>query len=83
MMYHLQVKLKINQSVKLFVEWMAQIGRVFSTIFRQSRQVNAQCNILNRTQTFEFGNNTIIFEKFKKKMFDIMCHMIGFNDSSG
>ena len=44
---------------------------------------HAQCNILKRNQTYEFGNNTIIFEKFKKKMFDFMCHMIGCNDSSG
>jgi len=41
-MYHLQVKLQIKQSVKLFIELVAQIGRFFSTIFQQSRQVHAQ-----------------------------------------
>ena len=32
-----------------------------------------------RNQTEEFGIDTIIFEKFKKKMFDFMCHMMGCN----
>ena len=34
-----------------------------------------QCNILKRNQTWEFGNDTIILENFKKKMFNFMCHI--------
>ena len=49
----------------------------------QQNGKKAQCKILKRNQTSEFGNDTIIFAKFKKKMFDFMCHMIGCNDSSG
>ena len=42
-----------------------------------------QCNILRRNQSLEreFGNTTNVFEKFKKQMFDFMCHMIGCYDN--
>ena len=38
---------------------------------------SSQCNILKQNQSCEFGDKANIFEKFKKKMFDFMCHMIG------
>ena len=37
----------------------------------------AQRNILKRNQTKEFGYDTIIFEKFKKKMYDFMYPKMG------
>ena len=39
--------------------------------------------IFGGNQTIFFGYGIVTIEMFEKKMFEIMCHMMGCNDSSG
>ena len=39
--------------------------------------------IFGGNQTIFFGYGIVTIEMFEKKMFQIMCHMMGCNDSSG
>ena len=43
----------------------------------------AHCKIFLGNQTIFFGDGIVTIEMFEKKMFQIMCHMMGCNDSSG
>ena len=50
--------------------------------------LNCYCNNTHRNifwgyQTNFFGYGIVTIEMFEKKMFQIMCHMMGCNDSSG
>ena len=38
---------------------------------------------LGEMKQFSFGYGIVTIEMFEKKMFQIMCHMMGCNDSSG
>ena len=44
---------------------------------------SAHRKIFGRNQTKFFGYGIVTIELFEKKMFQIICHMMGCNDSSG
>ena len=50
---------------------------------RKLRNVHTAGKIFGGNQTNFFGYGIVTIEMFEKKMFQIMCHMMGCNDSSG
>ena len=47
------------------------------------KESTAHRKIFGGNQTNFFGYDIVTIEMFEKKMFQIMCHMMGCNDSSG
>ena len=55
----------------------------FDTSEHKLTHIKSHCKIFGGYQTNFFGYGIVTIEMFEKKMFQIMCHMMGCNDSSG
>ena len=56
--------------------------KLLKTEFHLVDKYNKTVRFWGKSDTF-FGSGTVTIKMFEKKMFQIMCHMMGCNDSSG